>query len=69
LEFTIHEVVTSRDQTLIKPLECSSRAAGQSGTIKITGEEKSHSTKEEVLMKMRANFSSSSSYNFFLVHK
>ena len=69
LEFTIHEVVTCRDQTLIKQLECSSRATGASGTIKITGEEKTASAKEEVLMKPQATFSSTSGYNFFLIHK
>ena len=69
LEFSVHEVVTCRDQTLIKPLECKDRAAGQSGTIKITGEEKAVSSKEEVVMKMRATFSSTSNMNFFLIHK
>ena len=69
LEFSVHEVVTGRDQTLIKPLDNSNRAAGQSGTIKITGEEKAVSSKEEVIMKMCATFSSTSNMNFFLIHK
>ena len=40
LEFSVHEVVTCRDQTLIKPLVFESRAEGTSGNIKITGEER-----------------------------
>eukprot|EP00351_Strombidinopsis_sp_SopsisLIS2011_P002211 CAMPEP_0116880402 /NCGR_PEP_ID=MMETSP0463-20121206/12327_1 /TAXON_ID=181622 /ORGANISM="Strombidinopsis sp, Strain SopsisLIS2011" /LENGTH=76 /DNA_ID=CAMNT_0004530937 /DNA_START=300 /DNA_END=530 /DNA_ORIENTATION=- len=28
LEFALHEVVTARDQTLTKPLECKDRAEG-----------------------------------------
>lgn len=40
IEFTIHEVVTARDQTLERPLINPDRPAGQSGVIKITGEER-----------------------------
>ena len=39
LEFALHEVVTARDQTLIKSLENKDRASGKSGLIKIMGEE------------------------------
>ena len=52
LEFTIHEVVTARNQTLEKNLVNPQRPAGQSGTIKITGEERQGGSKEEVLMKV-----------------
>ena len=44
LEFTVHEIVTQRDQTLERPLINEKRAAGQSGTVKITGEMKSNQT-------------------------
>ena len=40
LEFSLHEVVTQRDQTLTRPLSCKDRAEGKSGKIRITGEEK-----------------------------
>jgi hypothetical protein len=40
LEFTLHEVVTARDQTLERPLINEARAQGKSGIIRITGEEK-----------------------------
>ena len=69
LEFTVHEVVTCRDQTLERPLENQQRAAGQSGTIKITGEERKASSQEEISMQMRASFPSTSGMNFFLIHK
>lgn len=68
-EFSVHEVVTGRDQTLARPLENQSRTAGQSGTIKITGEERNASSQEEIEMKMRATFPSMSGMNFFLIHK
>ena len=69
LEFALHEVVTARDQTLVKPLECGDRPAGQSGTIKITGDEKQGMNNEECNFKLTANFNDTSGYNFFLVHK
>jgi len=68
-EFSVHEVVTGRDQTLARPLENQQRAAGKSGTIKITGEERNASSQEEIEMKMRATFPSMSGMNFFLIHK
>ena len=40
LEFALHEVVTARDQLLIKPLLCGERQPGKSGNIKIQAEEK-----------------------------
>ena len=39
LEFTLHEVVTARDQILGKNLVNENRAVGKSGFIVITGEE------------------------------
>ena len=47
IEFSVHEVVTCRDQTMIRPLICTTRAEGKSGTIKITGEERSVGSQEE----------------------
>ena len=69
LEFSIHEVVTARDQTLIKNLENQARAEGASGIIKITGEERNVGSQEEVQMQMRATFPSMGGFNFFLIHK
>ena len=68
IEFSVHEVVTCRDQTLERPLDNDKRKPGASGTIKITGEEKK-SSQEEVIMQMRATFPSMSGMNFFLIHK
>lgn len=40
IEFSLHEVVTQRDQTLERQLVNAQRGAGKSGTILVTGEEK-----------------------------
>ena len=69
LEFSLHEVVTQRDQTLSRPLICKDRAEGKSGLIKISGEEKKIGNSQEVVMKPRATFSQVSGMNFFLVLK
>lgn len=69
LEFSVHEVVTCRDQTLNRPLVNTNRAEGASGRIKITGEERTVGSKEEVQMKMSASFPQMNGYNFFLVHR
>lgn len=39
LEFQMHEVVTSRDQIMTKPLICQKRGAGKNGNITISAEE------------------------------
>lgn len=69
IEFTLHEVVTQRDQTLSRPLECKDRTAGKSGTIKITGEEKKLGNLQEVAIKIKATFGTTAGMNFFLVMK
>ena len=69
LEFSVHEVVTGRDQTLARPLVNTARAVGASGMIKITGEERSVGSKEEVEFSLSATFPSMQGYNFFLIHK
>ena len=69
LEFALHEVVTARDQTLIKDLECKDRAAGASGKIHITGDEKEGLNNEECNFLINATFDDTSGYNFFFVHK
>ena len=53
----------------MKSLVNERRAEGASGLVKITGEERSVGSKEEVCMKMRATFPSLKGYNFFLIHK
>jgi hypothetical protein len=50
-------------------LECKERAVGKSGAIKITGEEKKIGNSQEVIMKPRATFGTTSGMNFFLVMK
>ena len=69
IEFTLHEVVTSRDQTLERPLECKERAAGKSGIIRVTGEEKKKGNEQELIMRPRATLGQTSGMCFFLVMK
>ena len=69
LEFSVHEVVTSRDQTLIRPLINTQRAEGKSGIIKVTGEERVVGSQEECSMQLRCTFPSMAGYKFFLIHK
>lgn len=69
LEFTLHEVVTSRDQTLIRNLDHRSRSDGKSGVVKITGEETKRGEVTELIMKPRASLSGWSGLNFFIIMK
>lgn len=69
IEFSLHEVVTQRDQTLERPLVNAERGAGKNGMIRITGEELKRGNTQELIMKPRATFSSQSGMNFFLVMK
>jgi hypothetical protein len=48
LEFSLHEVVTGRGQTLIKDLELEEKEAGTVGKIKITADEQAGSSNEEM---------------------
>lgn len=69
IEFAIHEVVTAANQTLEKHLECDERPARQSGTIKITADEKQGLNNEEANFNLSGEFASQDGYNFFLIHK
>lgn len=69
LEFTLHEVVTGRDQAIERPLINNTRAAGKSGTIIITGEEKTRSSGEEIIFKPRATLANGSGMCFIIVMK
>ena len=69
VEFTLHEVVTQRDQTLARPLENNERGAGKNGIIKITGEEKKQGNVQELIMKPMATLGTTSGMCFFLVMK
>jgi hypothetical protein len=69
LEFTLHEVVTGRDQKLERPLVNNTRKEAKSGTIIITGEEKGANNSEEIMFKPRATLSSNSGMCFFIVMK
>jgi len=55
LEFSLHEVVTQRDQTLERPLVNAQRGEGKNGIIKITGEEKKAGNSQELIMKPRVS--------------
>lgn len=48
LEFSLHEVVTGRGQTLLKDLENESKTEGAAGKIKITADEQVTSSNEEM---------------------
>lgn len=69
IEFGLHDVVTARDQSLTRPLECAERPPGRSGTITITAEEKKGKNNEECSFALRGDFSDSSGMNFFIIHK
>ena len=58
IEFAIHEVVTSANQTLEKHLECDQRAARASGTIKIIADEKQGMNNEEANFVLSGQFAS-----------
>jgi hypothetical protein len=67
LEFQLHQVVTSRDQTLLMPLVNSKRK--NNGRVRVTGEEKKMSQKTEiVLLKLKGRLANSGS-SFFIVWK
>ncbi len=61
--------MTSRDQTLERPLVNAARGEGRSGVIKITGEEKKLGNTQELVMKPRATLGTNSGQMFFLVMK
>jgi len=69
VEFGLHEVVTARDQTLVRPLECDLRPTGQSGTILITADEKKGKHNEECSFALQATFADTSGINFFIMSK
>ena len=72
LEFALHEVVTARDQTLVKPLNHKTRGAGKSGTIRIVGEEKTNIKDNEecnFTMTLEKVSSGNSGYLFYIIYK
>ena len=68
-EFALHEVVTARDQTIHRNVECEDRARRKSDFIEITDDEKYAKNNEEMNFGMCGNFTSNDGYNFFLIHK
>jgi hypothetical protein len=54
LEFALHEVVTARDQLLVKSLLCGDRQPGKSGNIKIHAEEKVGKHNEQLSFQLSA---------------
>lgn len=69
LEFSLHEVVTARNATLIKNLEYENRAEGASGMIKITADEHAGTSNEAMTYKLSGRFDYPTGLIFFLVHK
>ena len=57
------------NHTLERRLECSERAAGASGNIKIIADEKEGMNNEECNFNLSGQFNSTDGYNFFFVHK
>ena len=68
LEFSLHEVVPARDQTLERPLVNNARGENKNGMIRITAEEKKVGASEEIIMRPKAKLGCSG-YCFFLVCK
>ena len=48
---------------------CDDRPSGKSGTILITGDEKTGRNNEECNLELTGTFNSDDGYNFFLIHK
>ena len=69
VQFALHEVVTAREQTLERLISNDARAEGKSGLLKVTAEEKTLKSSEEVFMKCSASFPSMTGMYFFLIHK
>lgn len=69
LEFTLHEVVTQRDQTLQAPLVNSARGDGKNGVVRINGDQKTLGSVSELIMKPRAQLGTTMGYCFFMVMK
>lgn len=70
VEFEVHEIVGAANHTLERRIECSERAPGASGTIKIIADEKENTmNNEEANFNLSSTFASSDGYNFFFVHK
>lgn len=69
IEFTLHELVTAKDQIMVRPISKSKKDA----TIEIMSEEvKSQSSYEQVIMIPKVTFDDNSNYNqwlFFLIYK
>ena len=68
LEFSLHDVVPARDQTLAKPLVNNDRGEGKNGIIKITAEEKKPGNTQELIMTPKAKLGVNGQC-FFLVMK
>jgi hypothetical protein len=69
VQFALHEVVTAREQTLERLISNDARAEGKSGLLKVTAEEKTLKSSEEVFMRCSASFPSMTGMYFFLIHK
>lgn len=69
LEFTLHEVVTAREQCFERPLVNQKLGEGKAGLIQISGEEKTRAAGEEIVFRPRARLSSSVGMCFIMVMK
>ena len=68
-EFTLHEVVTARDQIMTKNLVNEKRAPGKSGRIVISAEEQAATANNEVCIFNPVGQLSESSLCFFIIYR
>jgi len=69
LEFQLHEVVTSRDQTMMKPLLNKNRQPGTSGRIYIHAEEQVATANTEIVIFNPVAALRESGVCFFIVYR
>ena len=65
----LHEVVTSRDQTLRRPFTNDQARGRNNGVALITGDEKSGKNNEMIEFEIAGNFANKDGFNFFFVQK
>jgi hypothetical protein len=63
----LHEVVTTKDQRLTKPLNNSKQPGRNNGFVSITGDEKKGKNNEAVELTFDATFNDMGGFNFFIV--
>ena len=69
LDFTLHEIVTARDQIMTKPLQNDSRAAGKSGKIVISAVEQEATANAEIVIFNPISSLPDSGLSFFIIYR